>query len=262
VRVGERHYVICRNLIEARRDAEVRETVLRSLRVSRRRQGAGSAEAPFDVISRPRTKCTSRSTTAGWRTTPNMMVSCPANQHHPEPARRHASISRAAQGGGHLQNDKIFSTPGRSIIKRMPQSAATSFARSWRSSCPSVWKTARRGAIAIEVRVGRLAHGSRPPPGNRKSKPSKRASTSSRAMSVAPSRPSASRCRPTSGRPTPSHQPTEQHLLAEQIDLIFGLRPVDRRPAVPVVCRRASCRCKSGRTLAVKLRSLASHKKN
>jgi hypothetical protein len=109
VRVGERHYVICRNLIEARRDAEVRETVLRSLRVSRRRQGAGSAEAPFDVISRPRTKCTSRSTTAGWRTTPNMMVSCPANQHHPEPARRHASMSRAAQGGGHLQNDKIHS---------------------------------------------------------------------------------------------------------------------------------------------------------
>src|SRR6202050_5933752 len=34
--VDERRYVVCRNLTEARRDAEVREAVLRSLRVSLR----------------------------------------------------------------------------------------------------------------------------------------------------------------------------------------------------------------------------------
>jgi len=34
--VGERRYVVCRNLVEARRDAEVRETVLRNLRASLR----------------------------------------------------------------------------------------------------------------------------------------------------------------------------------------------------------------------------------
>jgi Transposase DDE domain len=36
VRVGERRYVVCRNLTEAKRDAEVREAVLRSLRTSLR----------------------------------------------------------------------------------------------------------------------------------------------------------------------------------------------------------------------------------
>jgi hypothetical protein len=36
VRVGERRYVVCRNLLEAKRDAEVREAVLRNLRASLR----------------------------------------------------------------------------------------------------------------------------------------------------------------------------------------------------------------------------------
>jgi hypothetical protein len=36
VRVGDRHYIVCRNLDEAGRDANVREAVLRSLRVALR----------------------------------------------------------------------------------------------------------------------------------------------------------------------------------------------------------------------------------
>jgi hypothetical protein len=36
VRVGDRRYVVCRNLNEAKRDAEVREAVLRGLRESLR----------------------------------------------------------------------------------------------------------------------------------------------------------------------------------------------------------------------------------
>ena len=74
--VDERRYVVCRNLTEARRDAEGRDAVLRSLRVSLR--GGDKAlvgNSAYRRYLKTRTKSTSRSTTSGWRTTPDMTAS-------------------------------------------------------------------------------------------------------------------------------------------------------------------------------------------
>src|SRR6202790_1844732 len=69
VRVGARRYVVCRNLAEARRDAEVREAVLRSLRASLRNgdKALVGNSAYRRYLKTP--ESTSRSTTSGWRTT-------------------------------------------------------------------------------------------------------------------------------------------------------------------------------------------------
>jgi hypothetical protein len=142
--VGERRYVVCRNLVEARRDAEVRETVLRNYApacagATRR----SSATAPIGVTSRRPTKSTSRSTSSGWPKTRDMtaFMCCGPTRICPRSPSCFAiaNFSRWRTSSG---RPRRFSTPDRSITKQTPPSAATCFARSWPWSCARLWKTA------------------------------------------------------------------------------------------------------------------------
>ena len=142
--VGDRRYVVCRNLNEAKRDAEVREAVLRSLRENlRTATRRSSAIVPIAATSRRRTTSTSRSTSSGLPKTRDMTasMSCAptcASTHSPSCCAI-ASYSRSKTSSGR-QNP--FSTPGRSITKRTKPFAGTCSARSSRSSCARRWKIA------------------------------------------------------------------------------------------------------------------------
>ena len=130
--VGERRYVVCRNLTEAKRDAEVREAVLRSLRASLR--GGDKALVGNSAYRR-------------YLKTPDekhfeiddKRVADDARYDGLYVLRTNTTLSPLAAMLRYrelLKVEDIFRTtksilgPGPSIIKRMPQSAATYFAGS------------------------------------------------------------------------------------------------------------------------------------
>ena len=133
--VGDRRYVVCRNLAEAKRDAEVREAVLRSLRQTcAAATSRWSATAPIGATSRRRTTSTSRSTTSGsprtHATTASMSCAptCASTRSPSCCAIANCSKWKISSGP-----PNPFSTPGRSITRPTRPFAATCSARSWRS---------------------------------------------------------------------------------------------------------------------------------
>jgi len=146
VSVGNRRYVVCRNLAEVKRDAEVREAVLRSLRKSLhagdkalvgnsayRRYLKTPDGAHFEIDEKRITEDARYDglyvlgTTCGSTPSP----SCCAI----------ASCSRSKTSSGRPNRS---STPGASITRPTRPFAATCSARSWRSCCASFWKTTLR----------------------------------------------------------------------------------------------------------------------
>jgi hypothetical protein len=202
--VGNRRYVVCRNLNEAKRDAEVRAAVLRSLR-ERLRGGDKSlvGNSAYRRYLKTRTTSTSRSTRSGLARTRDMTVSmfcvptC-ASMRSPSCCGI-ASCSRWRTFSGPPNRS---STPGQSITKPTKPFVATCSAPSWRSFCAKRWR------IALRPRA-RRRNGQRYGVNStacRRSRPSRRASAlfcgrRSPAMSDGFSGPSASRCRRTSARP-------------------------------------------------------------
>jgi hypothetical protein len=191
--------VVCRNLTEARRDAEVWEAVLRSLRGGDKALVGNSAyrrylktpdEKHFEIDDK--------------------RVADDARYDGLYVLRTNTTLSPLAAMLRYrelLKVEDIFRTI-KSILdtrpiyhQKEPQSAATSFARSWRSSCASTGRLSRGGAI--EVRVGSLAHGPRSPPGNR-------SRARGQALHPAHTGDRRSRSRPTFGRPTRSRQLSEE----------------------------------------------------
>jgi Transposase DDE domain len=166
--VGERRYVVCRNLVEARRDAEVRETVLRNLRASLR--GGDKAlignSAYRRYLKTPDQKHFEIDQQRVAEDARYDGLLCAADQHASAPARRHASLSPTSHGGGHLQDDQGDS--------RHPTDLSPNRRRHPR---PRVLLVPGPGPAQgsgrpprrrpIEAGVGRTADGSRPPPGNR-----------------------------------------------------------------------------------------------
>jgi hypothetical protein len=142
--VGERRYVVCRNLAEAKRDAEVREAVLRSLRKSLR--GGDKAlvgnSAYRRYLKTPDDKHfeIDDKRVAEDARYDGLYVLAPTCASTRSPSCcAIASCSRWRTSSGRPNR---FSTPGRSITRPTRPFAATCSARSWRSSCARRWKTA------------------------------------------------------------------------------------------------------------------------
>jgi hypothetical protein len=153
VRVGKRRYIVCRNLTEAKRDAEVRAAVLRGLQASLRRGDKALVGNNAYRRSRPRTNSISRSTRSGSQTTRDTTVSMSCER-TPTSARSRpcCGIANFLRWRISSEQQRPFSTPDRSIIKRTPQSAAMYFVRFWHSSCARVSKT-------VSARLDRSASG-------------------------------------------------------------------------------------------------------
>ena len=113
--VGERRYVVCRNLTEAKRDAEVREAVLRSLRAhlargdktlvgnsAYRRYLKTPDDKHFEVDEKRVAEDARYDGLYILRT--NMRL---AHQHAPRRTRGHAALPRAARSRRHLQDHQI-----------------------------------------------------------------------------------------------------------------------------------------------------------
>jgi len=141
--VDERRYVVCRNLIEAKRDAEVREAVLRSLRTHLR---GGDKTLVGNSAYRRYLKTpdgsTSRSTRSASPRTCVMMASMSCAPTCGSTRLRSccatASCLRSKKSSGRQNRSSIR---GRSITKRMRPFAATCSARSSHSCCATSWKT-------------------------------------------------------------------------------------------------------------------------
>src|ERR1700731_2695900 len=107
VKIGNRRYIVCRNLAEARRDAEQRSAILDGLRAKLAqacpREGGGRQGARrqqrFPPLSQDRLgRALRRRRDAGRRRRALWRALCAAHQHQAHPASRHAALSRPTAG--------------------------------------------------------------------------------------------------------------------------------------------------------------------